>query len=88
MLNLEQAVKVIRKVLPKGKIQKAISYRGLYIFQVFRDEIGEEELDPFYSVNKKTGEFNEFSIITDGDITEIVDLFTKTKNVFNEKSRR
>lgn len=32
-------------------------------------------MDPFYSVDIQTGEFRDFSIITDGDISEINNLF-------------
>ena len=35
----------------------------------------EEEMDPFYSVNKLTGEFKEFSIFSDDNIDYIVPLF-------------
>ena len=38
-------------------------------------------MDPFYSVNINTGEFRDFSILTDGDIGEIT-------NLFNSKSHK
>lgn len=79
MLNVNEATEIVRKALPNGKIQKTVVYTDLYLFQVFRDTPGEEEIDPFYSVNQKTGEFNEFSILTDGDITQVLDLFVNAK---------
>ena len=52
-----------------------------YIFKVFIDNGFEKEMDPFYSVNINTGEFRDFSILTDGDIGEIT-------NLFNSKSHK
>lgn len=79
MIKPDEATKIIKKNLPNGKIQKSVVYKDLYLFQVFRDAPGEEQVDPFYSVNQKTGEFKEFSIITDGNISEVNDLFEKEK---------
>jgi len=78
MLDLKTATNVVIKNLPNGTIQCSVEYKDMYLFQVFGDDPGEEEVDPFYSVNKETGEFKEFSILTDGDIGEVVSLF---KNV-------
>jgi len=78
MLDLKTATNVVIKNLPNGTIQCSVEYKDMYLFQVFGDAPGEEEVDPFYSVNKETGEFKEFSILTDGDIGEVVSLF---KNV-------
>lgn len=75
MLNVNQAVAIIKKNLPSWKIRAAIDYNGLYIFQVFDDDPLEGRMDPFYSVNKRTGELRDFSILTDGDISEIAELF-------------
>ncbi len=81
MLSSKAATKVIRDNLPNGKIQAHIVYEDLYIFQVFTDNPGEEEFDPFYSVHRTTGEFRDFSIITDGDTTEIFSLFREAKGI-------
>ena len=78
MLNPIQAIAVVKKNLPKGDIQSFIRYNGLYIFKVFMDDELEGQMDPFYSVNPETGEFRDFSIITDGDISEITRLFMTT----------
>lgn len=81
MLNEKQATAIIVKKIPKGTIQNVIDYRGLFIFQVFIEDPFEEDMDPFYSVNKQTGKFKEFSIITDGDITEVTALFMAAKTI-------
>ncbi len=79
MLNLDKATDVVKKTFPEGKITSNIEYKNLYIFQVFNPFPGEEGMDPFFSVNKETGEFRDFSIITDGDIREITKLFLKAQ---------
>lgn len=75
MLSFDQAVKVIKQNLPNGKIQNAVLYKDLFLFVVYNDLPGEEEMDPFFSVNKATGAFSDFSVITDGNTTEIFKLF-------------
>lgn len=77
MLSANEATRVVKEYMPTGDIQKRIEYEGLYLFQIFTDRPGEEELDPFYSVNKETGEFRDFSIITDGNTEEILRLFSQ-----------
>lgn len=82
MLDITAARNVVEKNLPNGTIQAFISYRDLFVFQVFdnNDEM-EGQWDPFYSVNKNTGEFSDFSIITDGDPQELTRLFLEAKQV-------
>lgn len=75
MLSIHEATNIITQNLPNGRIQGVVSYNNLYLFQVFTDRPFEEEMDPFYSVDKDTGEFSDFSIIEDGDIDEITSLF-------------
>lgn len=79
MLSVEQATMIVEKALPNGQIQAVVEYNDLYLFQVFTDRPFEEEFDPFYSVDKNTGAFSDFSIITDGNISEILPLFEQEK---------
>ena len=74
-VNLEKAIGIVKKNIPEGKIDAHIRYHDLYLFRVFMDNGLEKGMDPFYSVNVNTGEFRYFSILTDGDIDEILDLF-------------
>ena len=80
-VSLQKAINIIKKNIPNGKIDASIRYRDLYLFKVFIDNGFEKEMDPFYSVNINTGEFRDFSILTDGDIGEIT-------NLFNSKSHK
>lgn len=80
MLNLKDAEVLIKKAIPGGKIQASVVYRNLYLFQVFTLNPGEETMDPFYSVNRQTGEVRDFSVLTDGDLSEITILFLAAKH--------
>ena len=42
---------------------------------VFFSDPDEGIFDPFYSVDKTTGEVAKFSVFTDGDFDDIQDLF-------------
>lgn len=75
MLSEKAAVQIAKKYIPDGDIQACARYRDLYLFQIFVGTSEEFGFDPFYSVNANTGEFKDFSIITDGDIDEISILF-------------
>lgn len=75
MLNQVEASKIVKDNLPFGKIQKVVPYKDVWLFQVFNKRPGEEIMDPFFSVHRTTGEFKEFSIITDGSPQEITELF-------------
>ena len=79
MLSPTQAAEIIKKNIPIGTIQSYIDYGGLYIFQVFTTRPGEEIMDPFYSVDRNTGEFSEFSILTDGNTGQIARLFDEAQ---------
>lgn len=81
MLNVNQAKTIVKNNIPNGKIQAVVVYGDLYIFQVFTDDELEGQMDPFYSVDIKTGEFRDFSIITDGDINILTELFLQAKTV-------
>lgn len=79
MVDIKTAEQIVKKAIPDGAIQAYIEYKGLYVFQVFTTDPGEEELDPFYSVNQKTGEFRDFSVLTDGNMRDISRLFYEAK---------
>lgn len=76
MLDIQMATRIVQKEIPHRRIVAHISYKDLWVFQAFDDNDPlEGEFDPFYSVNKKTGEFNEYSVLTDGDPREVQQLF-------------
>lgn len=76
MLSDADATILAKRNLPGRELSKPVPYRGLFLFiATDPNDPDEGDFDPFYSVNQSTGEFKEFSVITDGDITEIADLF-------------
>ena len=79
MLSPADATQIVVLNHPFGRIQKYIEYQNLYIFMVFNNLPGEEEMDPFFSVDKDTGAFAEFGIFTDGDIDVVLSLFEQKK---------
>lgn len=81
MLNLDEATKIITENLPGGRISAVVEYKNLFLFQVFHSMPFEEELDPFFSVDRDTGEFDDFSIIVDGNINEVIPLFVQANKL-------
>lgn len=79
MVSSQQATSIVKSEFPDGTIESYISYKNLFVFKVFTKDSQEGQMDPFFSVDKTTGELRDFSIITDGDITEITDLFFKAE---------
>lgn len=75
MLSELDAKSIVTLAFPDDRIEPPIVYRGLYVFQVFSDDPVEGDHDPFFSVNQRTGELRDFSILTDGNTKEITDLF-------------
>jgi hypothetical protein len=71
MLSEIDAVRIVTDAFPGARIEKPIEYQGVYLFQVFTDDLLEGGQDPFFSVNMQTGELRDFSVITDGDPKEI-----------------
>lgn len=72
MLTNDDAQTLLDTVLPDDVELKAwAQYRDLYLFRVQYSSLGEEDYDPFFSVNNNTGEVKDFSVLTDGDISEI-----------------
>lgn len=76
MLSEEDATILIKRAFPDSRIEKPIIYRGVYLFQVFGNDPLEGDQDPFFSVNIRTGELRDFSVITDGNVREIADKFS------------
>lgn len=80
MLDISEATAIIKNAMPNGTIQEIVPHADLYIAQVFTDDQLEGQWDPFYSVNRKTGEFLEFPLLTTPDKAEIISLFMKAKS--------
>lgn len=63
MLSLKNASDIVLGSIPNSKIHKSADIRDLYVFLMIIEDDEEMYMDPFYSVNKETGEFRDFSIL-------------------------
>lgn len=57
-----QAVNIIKKKYPNLKVVSCKDYDGDYLVTAYETE---EDLDPFYLVNKSTGEIEPYTIAED-----------------------
>ena len=75
MIDFVEAERIIKQEFPEATIPSFISYGNVFVFIVFFSDPDEGIFDPFYSVDKTTGEVSEFSVLTDGDFDDIQNLF-------------
>lgn len=62
-----EALKIaMRYMAPGSKFIKSATYGNLFIFQINGPDPLEGNLDPFFSVDKTTGKFSDFSIVEGG----------------------
>lgn len=74
----KDAVYIIKKHMPMGKIQKICSYKNLYLAIVFTTDPYEGEMDAIYYVNKETDEFGVFPYLEETVFGEVMELLEKT----------
>lgn len=74
MVSESEARKAVEIAYPGTKVQASADYRESYLVRVQQDDPDERDFDPFFSVDKRTGAVQEFSILTDGDPSEIATL--------------
>lgn len=62
-----EALKIAMKYMaPGSKFVKSATYGNLFIFQINGPDPMEGDLDPFFSVDKTTGKFSDFSLVEGG----------------------
>jgi hypothetical protein len=62
-----EAFKIAMKYMaPGSKLMKTVEYGNLFIFHINGPDPLEGDLDPFFSVDKTTGKFSDFSIVDGG----------------------
>ncbi len=79
MPDIHEATRIAQTAFPDGRIEATIEYKNLFVFQMFVPEPLETLWDPWYSVDKSTGEFRDFSILEDGNVEEILTLVRQAK---------
>lgn len=75
MISEQEAIDIAKKAIPGSKVKKIIDYNDLYILYISTGDEFEDDYDPFYSVDKESGHFEDFSIIDDGDFSIINEKF-------------
>lgn len=78
MLSATQAANEVAKAIIGGEVKACVPYKGGYLARVEFPSAEEANWDPFFIVNANTGEVQEFSIMTDGDLREIAAAFQET----------
>lgn len=62
-----EALKIAMKhMAPGSEHKRTVEYGNLFIFHINGPDPVEGDLDPFFSVDKTTGEFSDFSIADGG----------------------
>ena len=76
-MSFNESINIIKKNIPDAIIQKVVEYKDLYIFHIFTSNPYEGKLDGIYSVNKKTGKFEDFDYLADGVFEVVMPLLNK-----------
>jgi hypothetical protein len=66
MTEAEALEIAMRYMAPGSTFIKAVEHENLWIFHINGPDPAEGDLDPFFSVDKTTGEFSDFSIVDGG----------------------
>lgn len=78
MLSEADAIKIVKdRFSEESVISQPVLYKGLYVFRIYSEVSDAGVLDPFFSVNRETGEFRDFSVITDVTDNTFYDLAAK-----------
>lgn len=85
MLSKEDAKNLFSRMYGTRKVESIITHGNLYILLAPDSDPVEGNMDPFFSVDIKTGEINEFSIFIDGNAIEISNKFKEEQRSKNAK---
>lgn len=77
MLNVEQAKMIVEKKIDGCKVHACVPYKGGYLARVEYPSAEEAHYDPFFMVNAHTGDVAEFSIMSDGNPSEVSEAFKR-----------
>ena len=75
MLSINDAKKIMLKNLPGVEVNKHVEYKLLFIFQAFYGDPLESSLDSFYFVDRVTGGFGEFPLMSPENFLPVMALF-------------
>lgn len=87
MLNKSEAKELLLFKFPGVRVESGIDYENLWVFRAFLPiGGGEENMNPFMSVEKETGVVSDFSITACPDPMLLVERFSKEDS--NSSQRR
>ena len=78
MLSINKAASIVKKNLPGCTIEKVVIYKNFYLFKVNTNDDEAGYNDPFYTVDIRSGKFDDFSLFRSDDIDKIVNLLAST----------
>lgn len=80
MLDATQAQACLADAFPELQVEDWILYKDVYLFRTSLPNSDEGDYDPFFSVDTVSGWVEDFSIMHDGDISEIMKAFSESQN--------
>lgn len=81
-ITMPEARRILAKKLPDRTIVSAIEYNDEYLFIAHGPDVLEGQFDPFFSVNKGTGHFQDFS---PQDYPDPLDVISKLQGAARTK---
>lgn len=80
MLSVNQAASTVKKNLPGCTIEKVVIYKNFYLFKVNTNDDEAGYNDPFYTVDIRSGKFDDFSLLRSSDFEDIVKLLSSAQD--------
>lgn len=74
MLSKSQAQTNLENFYPDATIKAWTEHKDLFLFRIEHPDPEEKDWDPFFSVDKVTGEVRDFSVVTDLTREEFVEV--------------
>ena len=84
MPSINQAASIVKKNLPGCTIEKVVIYKNFYLFKVNTNDDEAGYNDPFYTVDIRSGKFDDFSLLRSDDVDTIVNLLASTPDYIGD----
>lgn len=82
MLDKTEAEELLTFKFPGIRVEAGVDYEDLWVFRAFMPiGGGEENMDPFISVHKETGNTNDFSVMACKNPVALMHLFAAEDGV-------
>lgn len=74
-MTRQEAALLVAQTVVVASVEACVPYKGDWLARVKFTSPAEADFDPFFLVKSATGEVSEFSIMTDGDPSEVATAF-------------